>query len=83
MDLSALAQRQRTDARAAEVRRSQRHLSPIQTGVVTGLGDRPTVSIVGGAAVVAHNLGGVLRIGDVIAVQSDGLSYWIRGAQSV
>jgi hypothetical protein len=83
MDLSELAQRQRTDRRAAELRRAQRHLSPVQTGVVTGLGDRPTVSMMGGAAVSAINLGGVLRLGQVVAVQSDGLSYWIRGAQSV
>jgi hypothetical protein len=81
MTISELALRQRTDRQAAIVRRSQRHLLPVQTGVVTGLGDRPSVAIVGGAAVMAHNLGGVLRLGDVIAVQSDGLNYWVRGAQ--
>lgn len=83
MDISELAQRQRIERSRAEVRRQQRNQSPMQMGLVTGLGDRPTVSIVGGAAVTAINMGGALRLGQVILIQSDGLNYWCRGVQSL
>jgi hypothetical protein len=84
MDLSELAQRQRNERSQTEARRAQRQQSPIQTGVVMEVsGDRVQVSINGGAAVTATNLGGVIRLGEVILVQSDGLNYWCRGAQAL
>jgi hypothetical protein len=84
MDISELAQRQRIERSQADARRAQRNQSPMQTGVVVSAGgDRVQVAINGGAAVTATNLGGVIRSGEVILVQSDGLNYWVRGAQSL
>lgn len=83
MDISDLAERQRIDRSRAEARRAQRNQSPVQVGVVTGLGDRPTISVNGGASISALNLGGTLRLGNVILVESDGLNYWCRGSQSL
>jgi hypothetical protein len=84
MDLAELAQRQRNERSQTETRRARRQQSPIQTGVVMEVGgDWVQVSINGGAAVTATNLGGVIRLGEVILVQSDGLNYWCRGAQSL
>jgi hypothetical protein len=79
-DIRELAERQRLERARALARRSQRD-SSTQVGVVTGTGDRPTVSIQGGSSVTAINLGGVLRVGDILLVQSDGLNFWVRGAQ--
>jgi hypothetical protein len=75
------AERQRIERSRAVARRSQRDTS-VQVGVVTSTGDHPMVSINGGAAVSCINLGGVIRTGQVTLVQSDGLSYWIRGAEN-
>lgn len=84
MDIAELAQRQRTERSQTEVRRLGRQQSPIQTGVVMHSGgDWVQVSIDGGAAVTATNLGGVIRAGEIILVQSDGLNYWCRGAQTL
>lgn len=83
MDIFELAQRQRIERSRAEVRRAQRNQSQMQVGIVQSVGERPTVSIDGGSAVTAINLGGVLRLGQVILVQSDGLNYWCRGSQSL
>jgi hypothetical protein len=82
--ISELAERQRDERTRAEVRRAQRIMSPVQTGLVTGIGDHPTISIEGGPDVTATNLGGVLRMGQVTLVQSDGAgNYFVRGDQSV
>jgi hypothetical protein len=82
--ISELAERQRAERVRAEVRHAQRNLSPVTVGIVTGIGDSPTISIVGGAGVTATNLGGVLRLGQVTLVQSDGAgNYFVRGDQSV
>ncbi len=84
MDLSELAERQRIERSRTEVRRSQRQQSPVQTGVVVRAGgDTAIVSLNGGAGVAVQNLGGVLRSGEVVLVQSDGLNYFCRGAQTL
>lgn len=76
------AERQRIERSRAVARRSQRDTS-VQVGVVTSTGDRPRVSINNSSSITAINLGGVLRIGDLTLVQSDGVSYWVSGAQSL
>jgi hypothetical protein len=83
MDIDQLAQRQRTERQSAAARRAQRIQSPTQYGTVTSLGDRVTVSIQGGAGVVATHLGGVLRLGDQVGLQSDGSRYWVRGSEAL
>lgn len=84
LDLSELAERQRIERSQTEVRRSQRQLSPVQAGVVVRSGgDVAIVSLDGGAGVTVQNLGGVLRSGEVVLVQSDGLNYFCRGAQTL
>ena len=83
MDIAELAERQRLERQRASVRRTQREQSPMQTGVVTRLGDSPTVSIRGGAPVIATSLGGVLRLNQVVIVQSDGNQHWIRGSEAL
>jgi hypothetical protein len=83
MPLEEMADRQRNTSQAAAARRSQRNQSPVQAGVVERLGSNPAISIQGGAAVNATNLGGVLRVGQVVIVESDGLNYWTRGAQAL
>ena len=79
MDIRELAEQQRRDARAGQLRRHQRNLSPIQLGFVTQTG----VSINGSESVRATNLGGTVRLGQAVLVQSDGLNFWYRGHQQL
>lgn len=83
MDIEELSERQRLERKGAIARRAEREQSPMQVGVVTRLGDSPAVAIKGGSPVAATNLGGVLRLGQTVIVQSDGNNYWIRGNESL
>ena len=84
MDIDNLAQQQRIDRQKALIRRAQREQSTTKTGICTALGpDSIAVSLDNGSAVTAYNLGGVIRIGEVVLVESDGINYFTRGAQQL
>jgi hypothetical protein len=83
LTISELAEQQRNERTKAEVRRVQRNLAAVQIGKVEATGNTPQVSIEGGATVPVINLGGVLRVGAMVLVQSDGINYWTRGAESL
>ena len=84
MAIDTFAQQQRIDRQKAQIRRAQREQSTTKTGICTALGpDTVMVSLDNGSAITVYNLGGVIRVGNLVLVESDSINYYTRGDQSL
>jgi hypothetical protein len=83
MEIEDYAEQQRHTSTAIAARAAARQQTTLMTGEIISTGDYPIVSIQFGQPIQATNLGGLLRVGDTVMVQSDGLNHYVRGQQSL